>query len=121
MIDRAERRQFRRVSLNDSADTVAGRIRPGVVVRILELSPGGGLIESGARLLPGTSVDLHLESGAARAAIRARVVRCFVGSVSPAQIVFRGALAFEVPLLLSAVSGDLFRDSGEWKTRRFTG
>ena len=99
--DRAERRQFRRVSLVDAAGAVAGRIRPGVVVRVLDLSRGGGLIESGARLLPGANVDLQLVSVDARATIRARVVRCFVGSVSPVRIVFRGALQFDAPLPLT--------------------
>ena len=99
--ERPERREFRRVSLADTAYVVAGRIRPGVVVRVLDLSRGGGLIESGARLLPGTNVDLQLESTDARATIRARVVRCCVGSVSPVRIVFRGALQFDAPLAVA--------------------
>lgn len=93
-----ERRQFRRVCLSGAADFVAGRIRPGVTVRVLDLSRGGGLIESGARLLPGTNVDLQIEAPNARTTIRARVVRCFVGSVSAVQVVFRGGLQFDVPL-----------------------
>ena len=67
-------------------------------MRVLDLSRGGGLIESGARLLPGANVDLQLASVDARATIRARVVRCCVGSVSPVRIVFRGALQFDAPL-----------------------
>lgn len=106
MTERPERRQFRRVSLVDASDAVAGRIRPGVVVRVLDLSRGGGLIESGARLLPGANVDLQLESADARATIRARVVRCFVGSVSPVRIVFRGALQFDVPLAVAIGMSD---------------
>ena len=121
MTDRPERRQYRRVSLADSADKVGGRIRPGVVVRVLDLSRGGGLIESGARLMPGASVDLQLESAEARTTIRARVVRCFVGSVSPVRIVFRGALQFDVPLPTSSVSGDFLGDSTKWAAPAFTG
>ena len=113
VIERPERRQFRRVSLAGTADVVAGRIRPGVVVRVLDLSRGGGLIESGARLLPGANVDLQLESADARATIRARVVRCFVGSVSPARIVFRGALEFDAPLPAASVVDVSNCDSGK--------
>ena len=119
--ERPERRQFRRVSLADAADAVAGRIRPGVIVRVLDLSRGGGLIESGVRLLPGANVDLQLESAEARATIRARVVRCFVGSVSPVRIVFRGALQFDAPLPTSSVSGDFPGDSTKWTATAFTG
>ena len=121
MTERPERRQFRRVSLADAANVVAGRIRPGVVVRVLDLSRGGGLIESGARLLPGANVDLQLESADARATIRARVVRCCVGSVSPVRIVFRGALQFDAPLPTSSVSGDFLGDSTKWRATAFTG
>ena len=113
MTERTERRRFCRISLANAAEVVAGRIRPGLVVRVLDLSPGGGLIESGARLLPGSTVDLHLEFGTTRTAIRARVVRCSVGSVSPVHIVFRGALQFDVPLPVTSVcDGDLFDQSG---------
>ena len=121
MTAQSERRQFQRVSFGDAADALAGRIRPGVVVRILDLSRGGGLIESGARLLPGANVDLQLESPDARATIRARVVRCCVGSVSPVRIVFRGALQFDAPLPASSVSGEFLGNSTKWTAGAFTG
>lgn len=94
-----EKRQHPRTLHAEDAPVVTGRIRPGLPIRVVDLSDGGGLIETSARLQPGASVDLYLECATWRARIRARVVRCAVGSLSPARIIFRGALQFETPLL----------------------
>ena len=120
MTEHAERRRFHRVSVADSPDSVTGRIRPGLRVRVLDLSPGGGLIETSARLLPGSSVDLQLESSPmalqpgvrdARTLIRATVVRCCIGGLSPERIVFRGALQFDEPR--STATGDILGELGQ--------
>jgi hypothetical protein len=83
---------------HDAAETVTGRIRAGLPIRVVDLSEGGGLIETAARLRPGASVELYLESPLWRARVRARVIRCEVGSLAPARITFQGALEFDAPL-----------------------
>jgi hypothetical protein len=55
----------------------------------------GALVETGRRLLPGTIVELQLESSECRETLRARVVRCYVSTVRPDGLVYRGGLAFE--------------------------
>ncbi len=55
------------------------------------------------RLLPGTHVDVHLITQDGRLLIRSRVVRAFVCEVSPHQIRYRGALAFDRPVRTAAV------------------
>lgn len=94
-----EKRRHPRTQHVEDAPAVTGRIRPGLPIRVVDLSDGGGLIETSARLQPGARVELYLESTTWRARIRARVIRCAVGSLAPAHIVFRGALEFDTPLL----------------------
>ena len=93
-----EKRRHPRVRHEDADTTVTGRIRPGLPIRVVDLSEGGGLIETAARLRPGASVELYLESSNWRARIRARVIRCEVGSLAAARITFQGALEFDAPL-----------------------
>jgi hypothetical protein len=79
-------------------DDLSGRLRPGHVVRIVDASIRGVLIETGRRLLPGSRVDLYLETPAAREMVKAEVMRCAVCALRPHLVVFRGALQFEAPL-----------------------
>lgn len=90
-----ERRHFTRIRLAESGRTVHGRIRPGLTVRVLDLSEGGGLVETAARLLPGARVEVHLGAGLRDGPIRATIVRCVVGSVTASRILFHGALQFD--------------------------
>jgi len=86
-------------------DGLSGRVRPGHVVRVMDLSAGGALIETSRRLAPGGIADMHLESGELRHDTRVRVVRSYVSHVLPDAITFRCAVALEkeVPWL-SALS-----------------
>lgn len=74
---------------------LAVRIRPGHEGSIVDVSPSGALIETVRRLLPGTVVDLQLETETERVAVRGRVVRCAVSSVHPCRIIYRGAVVFD--------------------------
>jgi PilZ domain-containing protein len=90
-----ERRQFIRVPSDRSEGGVSGRIRPGHQVRILDLSPGGVLVETDRPLPPGAVVEWYVEMAGGRHATRALVVRCYVRAVGPDSLLFRGALEFE--------------------------
>lgn len=72
-------------------------LRPGLLVRIVNISATGVLLESPARLRPGRRAELQLTArdSSARPLCSGRITRCTVVGVSP--MVFRGAVAFEQP------------------------
>jgi hypothetical protein len=93
-----ERRHVRRLTAEEVPHDLLGRIRPGHDVRVLNVSSWGVLIETSRRLLPGTSVDLHLELREARHLTRARVIRSHVAVVTAHALIFRSALDVERPI-----------------------
>mgnify|MGYP003398853969 CR=1 FL=1 len=72
-------------------------LRPGLLVRIVNISATGVLLESPGRLRPGRGAELQLTArdGDARPLCAGRVTRCTVVGISP--MVFRGAVAFDRP------------------------
>jgi hypothetical protein len=98
MTTSGDRRGAVRLGPEELPDGVRGRIRPGHQVRVLNLSPCGVLIDTNQRLLPGTTLELHLEAGAERHATRARVARCQVVTVLAAALVYRAGLELERPI-----------------------
>jgi hypothetical protein len=84
----------------------AARIRPGREAAVLNVSPGGILLETLHRLLPGTTIDLQLTLPDRCTSIRGRVMRSAVAGLRSDYVLYRGALAFERPLaLLAALDG----------------
>jgi hypothetical protein len=71
------------------------RIKFGDSAVVINASASGALIETSHRLLPGAWVELHMETAEHRARVRGRVVRCAVGQVRPAGLLYRGGIAFE--------------------------
>ena len=71
------------------------RIKFGDSAVVINASACGALIETSHRLLPGAFVELHMETADHRARVRGRVVRCAVGQVRPAGLLYRGGIAFE--------------------------
>jgi hypothetical protein len=98
------RRTRRRTGVEDHG-IVAARVRPGHDVSIVDVSAGGTLIESAHRLLPGTSVELQLETANHRVGVRGRVLRCAVVSLRSSAVCYRGAVVFD-RYLLWFVDGD---------------
>jgi len=74
---------------------VSARVRPGHLATLLDVSAGGALIETAYRLLPGTFVELHVETAQGRTCIRGHVLRCAVVGVCSTLICYRGAIGFE--------------------------
>jgi hypothetical protein len=74
---------------------VATRIRPGHRAQIIDVSAGGALIETMYRLLPGTSVELHVETDAQQTRVRGQVLRCAVVGVRPTAVCYQGAIRFD--------------------------
>ena len=95
---RVERRGVRRVGAEEAGWHPEAVLRPGLLVRIVNISATGVLLESPARLGPGRRAELQLTAsdGEARPLYTGRITRCAVIGVSP--LVFRGAVNFERPL-----------------------
>lgn len=90
-----DRRAARRRSRGHDHGIVRTRIRPGVVVTLIDVSAGGMLVEGEHRLLPGSCVELQVESESRKACLRGRVLRCAVVRVRPDSISYRGAIVFD--------------------------
>lgn len=73
-----------------------GIVRPGHDVCVLNLAPGGALVECGSRLRPGASTELQVFRGRARLSLRADISRCRVSRLTP--LVYEAALCFDAPL-----------------------
>ncbi|HXH06705.1 MAG TPA: PilZ domain-containing protein [Vicinamibacterales bacterium] len=71
------------------------RVRPGRDVLLIDIGPGGALLEAACRLLPGATVVLQLLGNRGARLVRGRVVRCEVGSIGPGgEVRYRGAVKF---------------------------
>jgi PilZ domain-containing protein len=91
----SDRRSSRRRRRMQEHGIVHARVRPGHLVTVIDVSAGGVCVETDRRLLPGSCVELHVESENRRACLRGRVVRCAVAAVRAASISYRGAIAFD--------------------------
>ena len=68
-------------------------MRPGQLVTLLNITSRAALVESEARLRPGTTTELRLGLHAGRASVRGRLDRCYVAALEPLR--YRGLLVFE--------------------------
>jgi len=90
-----DRRQCRRSANPVDHGIQKVRIRPGHIAAVVNASAAGALLETQHRLLPGTVVELNVESTLHRTNVRGRVVRCMVCQVRAASIFYRGGIAFD--------------------------
>ncbi len=96
-----ERRAHRRRATGECGWISKARVRPGVDVRLLDLSSGGALVEGAVRLLPGSRVELQLSSSDTRRVIAGRVLRCNVSALSAEHgIRYTAAVGFETRLAM---------------------
>lgn len=102
----ADRRRTRRRTALADHGIVSAHVRPGRLVALVDVSAGGALVDSPHRLLPGTVVELQLETETRRASMRGCVVRCCVIRVRSAAVCYRGAIAFDHHLAWFADAGD---------------
>ncbi len=80
------------------------RLRTGRELSVVDVSNGGALVE-GARLLPGTHIDVHVTTQDGRVLVRSRVVRAYVAGLQSNTVCYRGALAFDRPIDTSRSAG----------------
>lgn len=93
----------RRVPLPDEPISRV-RLRTGRELSVVNLSNSGALVE-GARLLPGTHVDVHVTTREGRVLVRSRVVRAYVADLLSNAVRYRGALAFDRPIDTADAAG----------------
>ena len=96
---RAERRRHVRRPAADPAWLRGARPGPGLDAALLDLSPGGALVETATRLRPGMKTVLlgKLSIGERRAP--GEVVRAWVAAIQPDRgVLYRGAVRFDRPM-----------------------
>ena len=77
---------------------MSARVRPGKCVTIVDVSASGALVETSHRLIPGASVELHLETEHRRLTVRGHILRCYVARVRSMAVCYRGAIRFDCGL-----------------------
>ena len=90
----SDRRRSRRMRIGTHG-VLSARVRPGMVVAVLDISAEGASVELSRRLLPGSSVDFQIETADGRTNLRGRVLRCIVSRLDPNSVSYRAAIAFQ--------------------------
>ena len=109
---RPERRASPRLCAFTAEGLERARLRPGRIAHVIDLSPGGALIETDWRLLPGIRVELQIGEPAPLFHVAGRILRCHVSLLARERIRYRGALAFDELLPLWEVTT-------QWPNPRF--
>jgi hypothetical protein len=89
-----DRRNFCRTAIGEHG-IVSARVRPGHLVVVINVSAGGALIEISRRLLPGSAVDLQINTAHRRTTLRGRVLRCAVTRLHSTSVSYRAGIAFD--------------------------
>ena len=96
---RVERRRHPRRLAADLAWFRAVRLRPGLEAVLVDLAPGGALVETATRLRPGMKTVLQLSTPASELRARGEFVRAWVSAILPdGGLLFRGAVQFDPPM-----------------------
>ena len=92
-----DRRTARRSNRIADHGIVRARVTFGHEASVVDVSATGALIETHHRLLPGTTIELYMETGEHRRSIRGAVVRCAVTQLHAGALWYRSAIAFDRP------------------------
>lgn len=79
------------------------RLKRGPVLRLIDLSRGGALIDSRVQLRPGSTVTLELTAPASSVELSSRVLRCELAGLDDGRVTYRGACMFTEPLLIDRI------------------
>ncbi len=89
-----ERRRHARVSA-EQASWRTLRLRTGDVLSVVDLAPGGALVEASRRLFPGTMVVFQVSTPEGTLTRRAMIARCAVHALrGESGVRYRAALSF---------------------------
>lgn len=100
----ADRRSHARLPPSEFAWIRDVRLKYGPRVEVLDLSPGGALLQTDVPLRPGTNLALEIV-GRGVETVPLRVLRCQLAAISEQGAVYRGACEFKRPLDLAASRG----------------
>ncbi len=89
-----ERRRARRWAPAAGGPLSWVRLRTGRELIVIDIGVAGVLVEGGARMLPGSWLEVHLATTDGRLLVKGRVVRSHVWRVEPNRIWYRSGLAF---------------------------
>lgn len=71
-------------------------LRPGRHVRVIDLSPGGALVQTDRPLRPGSRVQIRVVLTHSTVSVAAHIVRCTVSAIHPEYgVTYRAALRFD--------------------------
>jgi hypothetical protein len=93
----ADRRKSQRIPLSEIPGISGVKVQ-AQLVKGIDASREGILIECGLRLPPGTASQIEIVHRDGTRRVRGRVVRCEITSVLPDRIVYRVAIALYEPL-----------------------
>ena len=99
--NRYDRRRARRVGRKDLRSDLQLAMRGGSWVELVDISDTGVLLQTSAREIIGSVVDLFISIGQRCHMVRATTVRSSVVAIESGSAVYRTAFQFEEPLSLS--------------------
>jgi hypothetical protein len=74
------------------------KLSSGDVVKLINISRSGILVEGKTRFVPGTRVTLTFEGALTPSRVRAKIVRCQVSSISGGSLCYQCGLQFDQPV-----------------------
>ena len=93
---RAERRRHVRRPAAELGWLRGARLRSGLEAAVIDLSPGGALVETATRLRPGIKTALQLKTRDGELRASGGVARAWVSAVRGDRgVIYRGALRFD--------------------------
>ena len=96
---RAERRGHVRRPAPDPGWLRGARLRSGSGAVLMDVSPGGTLLQTAARLRPGMRTVLQLKTRDGELRVPGEVVRAWVAAIqSDRGVIYRGAVRFDRPI-----------------------
>ncbi len=96
---RVERRRDPRRIAADLTWLRAVRLQPGLEALLVDISPGGALVETTTRLRPGMKTVLRLSTTGSELRAPGEFVRAWVTAIPPDRgLVYRGAVRFDPPI-----------------------
>jgi len=90
-----DRRLARRLECAHCHRIRSARTRTGDRIFVINVCAGGMLIETTRRLLPGSFVELQMETDLDRVSVRGRVLRCSISDLRAAGVTYRSAVLFD--------------------------
>jgi CheY-like chemotaxis protein len=98
VVSSGSRKRARRLPMSDVPWLATVKLAWGQSLRLLNISSSGVLVETGMRLLPGSSAAIQLAGTGLALTVPARVVRCHVSNVDSLGVKYKMAVKFEHPV-----------------------